>query len=106
MNLVIQVSKFMRPYINEISLALIASILTIYGNHLFFIVKKTVSKFHFTLRTLVFVLMCSAGLPAITLYSHRTIKYFLFQMDNLWLFPSTLALFILLGVLAEKHNLL
>lgn len=99
------IQDYIRPNLYSISVAMIATLLVIYGNDINRGVKRLVRKYPFALRVFIFVLVCAFGYGYITLILARIVRNGLAQLNNLELILCILAAFFTLGFLAEhkKH---
>jgi hypothetical protein len=103
-SLLSQLSGFMQPYHSAISLSLVATLLVIYGDVLNKRLKHLVSPYHFILRTLVFVVVCAFGYGLITVFAAPFVKQLLIMIPYLYRGLSIIAVFLLLGYLAEHRR--
>ncbi|MCU7554649.1 DUF3392 domain-containing protein [Alteromonas sp. ASW11-19] len=99
-----QLSQWLSQYYSELSLMLMATILVVYGDVINKHVKRVVSSWHFTLRTLAFVLLCAFGYGFMTLYGApfvlHIIKYLPWHLQGI----GFIAAFVLIGALAERRR--
>jgi hypothetical protein len=102
--LVAKLSEFMREYLREISGALVATFLALYGGYINDWVKTLLKNYHFIARFSVFVLLCAFGYGAISVYAAATVRVLLRQLTNLWLAPIIILCFLAIGLLAEKKK--
>ncbi|WP_448567526.1 DUF3392 domain-containing protein [Thalassotalea ganghwensis] len=93
-----------RPFQYQASLAIIATLLVIFGNDINNAVKKLVSKQHFIVRSLVFVLVCAFGYGLLTIYLTSLLNQQLNKIPDLYIMPSILIVFLLLGMYAQKQR--
>ena len=92
------ISQLTQPYIAEIALTLLATALVIFGDVINKHIKRMLSPYHFVIRTLVFVLICAFG------YSTPLVKQGLMMVPYLYRGVVIVALFLLLGYLAENRR--
>ena len=102
--ILIELGREFRPYQYQASLAIVATLLVIFGNQINGFVKKAIAKQHFIIRTLVFVLLCAFGYGLATVFLTQLLNQQLSQLANLYLLPTILAIFILLGAYAQKQR--
>jgi len=100
----IDFSRSLYPLLGHISLAILATLLVIYGSQINQIVKRHVSGWHFIFRTLIFILLCTFGYGALLVYGAPLLGKWLGSVSPLYLGPVVLLIFISLGVLAERKN--
>lgn len=102
----IDLSSFARPYVYQIAIAIIATLLVIYGSDINRFFKRRLVRQHFIVRTFVFVLVCAFGYGAAIVFLTPLLSSFLASLSSLYLFPIVLVSFIALGMLAEhKHQM-
>ena len=96
--------QWFRPYQYQAALAIIATILVIFGNDINGAVKKLVVKQHFIIRTLVFVLVCAFGYGLLTVWLTSILAMQLEKIPSLYLLPSVFIIFFALGMYAQKQR--
>ncbi|MBM6552182.1 DUF3392 domain-containing protein [Marinomonas ostreistagni] len=94
----------LRPHLNEISLAFVATFLVIFGDHVNGTLKRAVSSWIFIARVAAFVLMCTFGYGLLTLWGQPLVLWCLTHLDSTWRPIVVLFSFGLLGVLAERKR--
>lgn len=99
-----QLSRFMQPYYSAIALSIVATLLVIYGDVLNKKLKRFVSPHHFVIRTLVFVVVCAFGYGLLTVFAAPFVKQLLLMIPYLYRGISIIAVFLLLGYLAEHRR--
>jgi len=99
-----RLSEFMRQYLSQISTALVATLLALYGGYMNEAAKKAMKNLHFLVRFMVFVLLCAFGYGAFSLLIARALREILGGVGGLYLAPIIVAAFFMLGLLAEKKN--
>ncbi|MCU7938723.1 MAG: DUF3392 domain-containing protein [gamma proteobacterium symbiont of Bathyaustriella thionipta] len=102
--MIIQLSQWIYPWLGEISMAIMATLLVIYGDAINRMVKRRIIGLHFLLRTLIFILLCAFGYGALLIYVTPMISKLLASLGMIYLGPLVVALFIALGTMAEKKN--
>jgi len=93
-----------RPYQYQSALAIIATILVIFGNDINSAIKRLVVKQHFIVRTLVFVLVCAFGYGLLTVWLTSLLAQQLAKLPSLYLVPVVFAIFLSLGMYAQKQR--
>lgn len=99
-----ELGRFLRPYSADISLAIVASILVISGSDINRFVKKQLGSAHFVVRTLVFVVVCTFGYGALTVVLTQILKVQLAQLSYATFASVVVAIFIALGIWAERRK--
>ena len=100
--LIINFSQWLYPWLGEITMAIMATLLVIYGHSINRLVKKQTSGMHFIFRTLIFILLCTFGYGVVLIYVTPILSQLLAGVGMIYLGPLIVGIFIMLGVLAEK----
>ena len=93
-----------QPYYSEIALTLVATLLVIYGDVLNKRLKHLLSPHHFIIRTVVFVLVCAFGYGLLIVYAAPYIRQLILMLPSTYQGLSIVAVFLLLGYLAEHKR--
>ncbi len=101
--LIINFSQWLYPWLGEIAMAIMATLLVIYGHSINRLLKKQISGMHFIFRTLFFILLCTFGYGALLIYVTPILSHLLAGVGMIYLGPLIVGIFIMLGVLAEKE---
>lgn len=96
----------LRPYLQDIALALVATLLVIFGDHVNGILKRAVASWIFIARIGVFVLMCTFGYGLLTLWGQPLVYWLLTHLDPIFRPLVILFSFCFLGFLAERKRYL
>lgn len=99
-----QLTSLMRPYLADISLALVATCLVVFGDKLNKLIKRFVQKWHFIMRVLVFILMCTFGYGLLTLWLQPFIESILRHIEDSYQPIIVFTCFCFLGVMAERKR--
>jgi hypothetical protein len=91
-------------HLKPVSMAFSATLLAIFGAHINDAFKRLMNKRHFILRVLVFIVLCSAGYAALTLFVSRAIFFLLLRIERNYLVAALAGLFLLVGILAERKS--
>lgn len=102
--MIIQFSQWIYPWLGEISTAIMATVLVIYGDTINRLLKRQISGLHFLFRTVIFILLCTFGYGALLIYATPVLKELLASLGMIYLGPLIVGVFITLGTLAEKKN--
>lgn len=85
-------------------MAIMATLLVIYGDTINRMLKRQISGLHFLFRTLIFILLCTFGYGALLIYVAPMLTELLASLGMIYLGPLVVAVFITLGTIAEKKN--
>ncbi|MFT2112148.1 DUF3392 family protein [Marinomonas sp. 2405UD68-3] len=99
-----QLAHLMTPYINDISLALVATVLVIYGDKLNQVLKRVVSGWAFVARVLAFTLMCTFGYGLLTVWVQPFVQAALLAVTFVYRPLFIVSCFAILGFLAERRR--
>ena len=97
-------SVFLHPYQDEISMAMVATVLVIYGNDLNRLVKKEIKNNNFLIRYTVFVLVSAFAYGMVTVFASKVLTRLINMLDTSIQCIAIIAVFLLLGFLAERKN--
>ncbi len=103
-NLIINLSHWMRGYLSEIALAILATLLVIYGSSLNRAIKRNISQMNFLLRTAIFMLVCALGYGATLILLNPLLAGVLGQLNNQTLAPVLILIFVFIGFLTDRNN--
>ena len=103
-DLIEHLSEFSRKYLAGISIALISTLLALYGGWINRAVKKSLKGIPALGRFVVFVLLCAFGYGALCLFAARLVQKGMSQLSDQLLFPVIFFVFFILGVLADQNN--
>jgi TctA family transporter len=93
-----------RPYQYQSALAIIATVLVIFGSDINRTIKRLVAKQHFIVRTLVFVLVCAFGYGLLTVWLTSLLALQLARLPSAYLVPVVFSVFCVLGMYAQKQR--
>lgn len=102
--LLIEVGQWFRGYQYQTALAIVATVLVIFGNDINNVVRRLVSKQHFIVRCLTFVAVCAFGYGLLTIWLTKLLAQQFALVPTHYIFPLVLAIFLLLGAYAQKHR--
>lgn len=99
---IIQFSQWLYPWLGEIAIAILASIIVLYGEVINRFVKQRILGFHVIIRTLIFMLLCVFGYGAVLIFISPLLSQWLASVSMMYLGPLILGVFIVLGIIAER----
>ena len=94
----------MRPYLSQISMALVAALLFIYGSTVNAAIKTRIQGQFLIIRVLIFVAVCAFGYGAATVFIAMLLARLLNALDVCYLFPFVLCFLFGVGLLAEHRK--
>ncbi len=100
----IEFGQWFRQYQYGCAMAIIATILVIFGNEINAAVRQLVRKQHFFVRTSVFVLLCTLGYGVATVWLTRLLSEQLAKVPNIYIVPVVCVIFIALGAYAQRQK--
>lgn len=105
-DILLHVSAWMKGYLNEIVLSMVATLLVIYGNNILLMLKNQIGSLKTFLRITLFVAFCAFGFSFITSIAAPFLSHWLGQA-NAPLLPFVIVLiYYLLGYLAQRKGML
>jgi hypothetical protein len=102
-DLIVTLSKWTRSHLSDISLAIMATALVLFGPAINAWVRSSISHFNFVIRTLIFVLVCALGYGLSIIYITPLLTGAFSHLNNYTLAPVLLMIFILIGILADRN---
>jgi len=103
-DLLLQATAFLKPYSLQMSVALVATLLVIYGDAINRTVRVFVKPYPFLLRISAFVLLCTLGYGALTVWGSGQVRQLMLLIPDTVFAPAMALAFIILGVLAERYH--
>lgn len=105
-DLILQLSAWMKSYLNEIVLSLVATLLVIYGNDIMNIVKQQIGSLKLFLRFTLFIVFCAFGFSFLTSVASPFIGKWIAMADPVFLPLIIVLLYYLVGYLAMRKGML
>jgi hypothetical protein len=103
-DLALMPADWIRAHLLNIATAFTTALLVIYGDQINGAVKRRIRPYPFIVRTLVFVLLCSAGYGMLTVLITPSVAQFLRYFGDQYIAPVVVASFFAIGVLAERKK--
>jgi hypothetical protein len=103
LDLIADLSRWSRGNLHSISLALLATLLVLFGPGINAWVQQRIGGLNFLLRTLLFVLICACGYGLAMVFLPPWVARGLDYFNNYTLAPVLLLVFFLVGVIAERN---
>ncbi|SDU30471.1 Protein of unknown function [Pseudomonas pohangensis] len=102
LDLLTDLSRWSRGHLSEIALAIMATLLVLFGPGINNAIRRSIGGLNFFLRTLLFVLVCVAGYGLAIIFLSPWLANALGYFNNYTLAPVLLLVFFLIGVLADR----
>ncbi|SFX73532.1 DUF3392 domain-containing protein [Marinospirillum alkaliphilum] len=93
-----------RSHMGNITLALIATLLVIYGDDINRFVKRQLKPYPRFVRLIGFVIMCAFGYGALTVLFTPVLAGWFSLVNVKWLAPLVVGIFLFVGWLAERKH--
>jgi hypothetical protein len=97
-------SHALRPHLAQVALAIAATLLAIFGSDINGAIKGVVKDYHFLVRLAIFVFLVAFGYGAVSLTFAHVLTGLLGQIDDFYLAPLVVLVFVLIGALAEHRR--
>lgn len=97
-------AQWLRPYSGQMSVALVATVLVIYGDTINKAVRVFVKPYPFVLRISAFVLLCTLGYGTLTVWGAAQVSGAMQKIPNVYFAPAIVMAFFILGFLAERYH--
>ncbi len=101
---VTMVSGWMRPHVVVIGMAAVATLLVVYGESINRLVKRRIRSLPWVVRLLIFVALCAFGYASVAVFLGRAAGRIFGQLNNLWLAPVVIVVFLIIGWIAEREG--
>ncbi len=103
---IVFLSRWMRGHLHEIALAIVATLLMIFGSAIVRALKPHLRKLPMLVRILAFMLVCSFGFAMLCTAGTRMIASLLGGFSNSALSLVVVGLFLLVGSIAQSEKFL
>ena len=97
-------ASLIRNHISDVSFSMVAVGLMLAGPAINRFVRKTIEKLHWSLRYLLFVIICSAGYGFLTKIAYQGLRHWLAGQRAVWLVLFTVAIYLALAWFARKQG--
>ncbi|MGE8497319.1 MAG: DUF3392 domain-containing protein [Pseudomonas sp.] len=102
LDLIVTLSRWSRSHLGDISLAIMATLLVLFGPGINAWVQRTIGNLNFVFRTLLFVVFCAVGYGLAIVFLTPWLANGLSYFNNYTLAPVLLLVFFIIGVLADR----
>ncbi|MCY1205281.1 hypothetical protein D9M71_156610 [compost metagenome] len=103
LDLIATLSRWSRGHLHDIALAIMATLLVLFGPALNAWVQQRIGSLNFLFRTLLFVLLCAVGYGLAMIYLTPWLAKGLNYFNNYTLAPVLLLVFFVIGVIADRN---
>ena len=93
-----------RQYQYQAALAIIATVLVLFGHEINSAIKSLIKNQHFIIRSIIFVLVCAFGYGLATVWLTSLLSAQLAKIPNLYILPTVIGVFTALGIYAQKQK--
>ncbi|HGO9569406.1 TPA: DUF3392 domain-containing protein [Pseudomonas aeruginosa] len=102
LDLIATLSRWSRSHLSDISLAIMATLLVLFGPAINAWVQQRIGSLNFVFRTLLFVLICAAGYGLAMVFVTPWLAKGLGYFNNYTLAPVLLLVFFVIGMIADR----
>lgn len=102
LDLIVNLSRWSRGHLYDISLAIMATLFVLFGPGLNAWVQRSIGSLNFILRTLIFVIVCAVGYGLAIVFLTPWLTKGLAHFNNFTLSPVLLLVFFIIGILADR----
>jgi hypothetical protein len=103
LDLIVTLSRWSRSHLYDISLAIMATLLVLFGPGINAWVQRSTASMNFILRTLIFVLLCAVGYGLVIVFVTPMLAKGLGHFNNFTLAPVLILVFFVIGILADRN---
>lgn len=104
MSLIHNIAAYVRPHIDDIALALVATLLVIFGDTINDLVRRMVRGQPVWLRVGVFIALCTFGYGMLSVWLTPVLESYLRTLSAGVFLGVVVGAFVLVGILAERYN--
>lgn len=102
LDLIATLSRWSRSHLSDISLAIMATLLVLFGPAINAWVQQRIDSLNFVFRTLPFVLICAVGYGLAMVFVTPWLAKGLGYFNNYTLAPVLLLVFFVIGMIADR----
>ncbi|PLA75441.1 DUF3392 domain-containing protein [Hydrogenovibrio sp. SC-1] len=99
-------SQWMRPHLSDIGMAMIATLLVIFGYNMTQLLKLQIGRYHFAVKITLFVVFCAFGFAILAKFAAPLLTAQLASISDNWLAPIVVATFYGIGWIAQKKQMI
>ena len=101
---IIWLADLMRPHNKEIALAMVATLLVIFGDVINRTLRRLVSKQPIWFRVSAFIALCAFGYGALSVWLTPLLSRFLMAQSSVVYVTTVITSFLIVGILAERFQ--
>ena len=101
---IIWLAELMRPHNKEIALAMVATLLVIFGDVINRTLRRLVSKQPIWFRVSAFIALCAFGYGALSVWLTPLLSRFLLAQSSVVYVTTVITSFLIVGILAERFQ--
>ncbi|MDF3933028.1 DUF3392 domain-containing protein [Pseudomonas citronellolis] len=102
LDLIASASRWSRSHLSDIALAIMATLLVLFGPAINAWIQQRIGSLNFVFRTLLFVLICAVGYGLAMVFVTPWVAHGLSYFNNYTLAPVLLLLFFIIGMIADR----
>ena len=102
LDLIATLSRWSRSHLSDMSLAIMATLLVLFGPAINAWVQQRIGSLNFVFRTLLFVLICAVGYGLAMVFVTPWLAKGLGYFNNYTLAPVLLLVFFVIGMIADR----
>ena len=102
LDLIATLSRWSRSHLSDLSLAIMATLLVLFGPAINAWVQQRIGSLNFVFRTLLFVLICAVGYGLAMVFVTPWLAKGLGYFNNYTLAPVLLLVFFVIGMIADR----
>lgn len=103
LDLIVTLSRWSRSHLSDISLAIMATLLVLFGPAINAWVQRTIGNLNFVLRTLLLVVFCAVGYGLAIVFLTPWLAKGLAHFNNFTLAPVLILIFVVIGIMADRN---
>lgn len=97
-------SSWLHPWVFQLSLAIVATLLVLFGQRINKAVKAFVQGAHFLIRSLIFILLCTFGYGLLSVILAKALSQAFFMLPHQWLGIVVIVCLITVGIVTERKS--
>ncbi len=103
-DMLIELGQWFRGYQYQSAMAIVATVLVLFGQGINNQIKTLLSKQHFIVRTITFILVCAFGYGLVTVWLTQLLAQQLAAISHQYIVVVVVSIFVVLGTYAQKQR--